>query len=100
MECCKVNHDLTMNNIINNSLCNCGQIETAFHYFFKCPRYTIIRNGILYREHETGSVPILTLSRLSILNGDTTLSEQANFELDTALSNVFRKPIVLNHIIY
>ena len=33
MHCSKLNHDLTVNNIIDNELCNCGRTETAFHYF-------------------------------------------------------------------
>ena len=59
MNCSKLNHDLSINNIINNNLCNCGQIETALHYFFECPLYTILRNGL---ELKTGFVPILTLN--------------------------------------
>ena len=37
MQCSKLNHDLSVNNIIENDLCNCGNIETAFHYFVECP---------------------------------------------------------------
>ena len=42
MKCTQLNHDLSMNNIINNDLCNCGQIETVYH-FFECPLYTILK---------------------------------------------------------
>ena len=35
MHCSKINHDLTVNNIIDNELCNCGRTETAFHYFLE-----------------------------------------------------------------
>ena len=44
MKCSKLNHDLSVNNIIENDLCNCGNIETAFHFFLECPLYTIFRN--------------------------------------------------------
>ena len=81
MKCSKLNHDLSMNNIIDNDTCNCGQIETAFHYFFECPQYTILRNDL---DLETGFVPILTLN--IILNGDSSLSEQRNLALHTAVS--------------
>ena len=36
MHCSKLNYDLTVNNIIDNELCNCGRTETAFHYFLEC----------------------------------------------------------------
>ena len=59
MNCSKLNHDLSINNIINNDMCNFGQIETALHCFFECPLYTILRNGL---ELKTGFVLILTLN--------------------------------------
>ena len=36
MHCSKLNYDLTVNNIIDNELCNCSRTETAFHYFLEC----------------------------------------------------------------
>ena len=47
MKCSKLNHDLSVNNIIDNDRCNCGLIKTAFHYFFECPQYTILKRGAL-----------------------------------------------------
>ena len=44
MKCSKLNHDLSVNDIIENDLCNCGNIETAFHFFLECPLYTMFRN--------------------------------------------------------
>ena len=73
LKCSKLNHDLSMKNITDNNMCNCGQIETAFHYFFECPQYTTLRNGL---DLETGFVPILTLN--IILNGDSSLFVQRN----------------------
>ena len=70
-----------MNNIIDNNMCNCGQIETAFHYFFECPQYIFLRNDL---DLETGFVPILTLN--IIFNGDSSPSEQRHLALYTAVS--------------
>ena len=66
-------------------MCNCGQIETAFHYFFECPKYTISRNDL---DLETGFVLILTLN--IILNGYSSLSEQRNLALHSAVSKYIK----------
>ena len=39
LKCNKLNHALSMNNIIDNNLYNCGEIEI-------CPQYTILRNSL------------------------------------------------------
>ena len=44
MHCSKLNHGLTVNNIIDNELCNCGGTETAFHYFIECPLFIAQRS--------------------------------------------------------
>ena len=80
-----------MNNIIDNDTCNCGQIETAFHYFIECPQYTILRNDL---DLETGFVPILTLN--IILNGDSLNKEMLHFIL--LCLNISWKLIVFNLI--
>ena len=64
MKCSKLNHDLSVNNIIEDDLCNCGNIETAFHFFLECPLYTIFRNDL---QMETMFLPNLSLN--IILNG-------------------------------
>ena len=46
MKCSKLKHDLSMNNIIDNNMCQCGNIETAYHFFFECPLYTKYRNDL------------------------------------------------------
>ena len=70
MHCSKLNHDLTVNNIIDNELYNCGRTETAFHYFLECPLYIIL--------------PSLTLN--IILNGDERIDIHGNIELHEAVS--------------
>ena len=81
MHCSKLNHDLTVNNIIDNELCNCGRTETAFHYFLECPLYIVQRNQLML---ETIFLPSLTLN--IILNGDERLDTQGNIELHEAVS--------------
>ena len=76
MKCSKLKHDLSMNNIIDNNMCQCGNIETAYHFFFECPLYTIYRNDL---QIETMFLHSLTLN--IILNGDITLSAQRNCRL-------------------
>ena len=33
-------------NIIDNPNCLCGEIESTYHYLFKCPKYTRQRNSL------------------------------------------------------
>ena len=79
MKCSKLKHDLSMNNIIDNNMCQCGNIETAYHFFFECPLYTIYRNDL---QIETMFLHSLTLN--IILNGGITLSAQRNIEIHSA----------------
>ena len=81
MHCSKLNHYLTVNNIIDNELCNCGRTETAFHYFLECPLYIVQRNQLML---ETTFLPSLTLN--IILNGDERIDIQGNIELHEAVS--------------
>ena len=82
MHCSKLNDDLSSNNITDINTCNCGNIETAFHFFFECPLYTVHRNQLLLN---TAFVPSLTLN--VILNGDKNLSTRDNIRLHEAVSN-------------
>ena len=66
--------------MIDNDMCNYGQIETAFHYFYECLQYTILRNEL---DLETDFVPMLTLN--IILNAGYSLSDQRNRVLQTAV---------------
>ena len=86
MKCSKLKHDLSTNNIIDNNMCQCGNTETAYHFFFECPLYTIYRNDL---QIETMFLHSLTLN--IILNGDITLSAQRNIEIHTAVSKYIMK---------
>ena len=37
MKCSKLNHDLSVNNAIENDLCNCGNSEIIFHFSLNVP---------------------------------------------------------------
>jgi len=43
MECSELNSHLFANHVIAHPLCQCGQVETAAHYFLECPMYTLHR---------------------------------------------------------
>ena len=82
MGCSQLNGDLSKNNIIVNTPCICGEVETAFHFFFVCPQYIIQRDKLL-----TDTVFVQHLSLTIILNGDANLSIQQDTELHQAVSN-------------
>ena len=67
-------------------MCQCGNIETAYHFLFECPFYTIYRNDL---QIETMFLHSLILN--IILNGDITLSAQRNIEIHTAVSKCIIK---------
>ena len=60
----------------------CGNVETAFHYFFECARYAIYRD-ILF----TDTLFVHSLSLMTILHGDENLSGNQNIDLHKAVSN-------------
>ena len=47
MECSSLNSDLFRKNIVPNPSCSCGGFESAFHFFYTCPKYTDVRNRYL-----------------------------------------------------
>ena len=63
MKCSKLKHDLSMNNIIDNNMCQCGNTKTAYHFFFECPLHTIYRNDL---QIETIFLHSVTLSNIEI----------------------------------
>ena len=46
MRSSSLNEHLYIKNIINNPKCLCGEIESTYHYSFKCPKYTRQRNSL------------------------------------------------------
>ena len=49
MRSSSLNEHLYIKNIIDNPNCLCGEIESTYHYLFKCPKYTRQRN-IFFRK--------------------------------------------------
>ena len=41
-----LNEHLYIKNIIENPSCLCGEIESTYHYLFKCPKYTRHRSSL------------------------------------------------------
>jgi len=46
MRSSSLNEHLYIKNIIDNPNCLCGEIESTYHYLFKCPKYTRQRNSL------------------------------------------------------
>ena len=42
-KCSSLNHHLFQKNIVQSPLCQCGEVESSFHYFFRCRLYHRIR---------------------------------------------------------
>ena len=47
MECSSLNWHLFRKNIVASPTCDCGGLESPYHFFFICPRCTGIRNTYL-----------------------------------------------------
>ncbi|MES9881747.1 MAG: reverse transcriptase family protein [Sedimenticola sp.] len=43
-ECSSLNDQLFRKNLVISPLCNCGSVETTYHFLFTCTRYSDIRN--------------------------------------------------------
>ena len=81
LHCSQLNSDLFNNNITSNKYCVCGNEETAYHFFFDCQNYMIMRNTLI---NETGFIAHLTTDL--ILTGDDTLSQRQTIMLHIAVS--------------
>jgi hypothetical protein len=46
MRSSSLNEHLYIKNIIDNPNCLCGEIESTYHYLFKCPKYTRQRSSL------------------------------------------------------
>ena len=47
MECSSLNSDLFRKNIVPSPSCSCGGFESAFDFFYTCPKYAGVRNTYL-----------------------------------------------------
>ena len=68
-----------LKNIIENSLCNCGEIEDTFHFFFECNQYKLIGRDMITFVSAICN-PIL----ISLLHGNEYFSAEQNFNIINA----------------
>jgi hypothetical protein len=71
--CSSLSYDLFKKNISDSPSCQCGEIETASHFFLKCPRYATQR-ALLVSDISR----LTTLSINTILFGDSSLNNDMN----------------------
>ena len=72
-------------NIIENPLCNCGEIDDPFHFLFECNQYNPIRRGMLT------CVFVMCNPNLNILlHGNEDLSEEPNINIFMAVHNLLQ----------
>lgn len=71
MGCSSLNSDLYRKNIVDSPSCSCGNFESAFHFFFKCPNYTTIRNRYLPND-------LHNLNIHQLLHGKTNATSSEN----------------------
>ena len=69
--CSSLNFDLNRRSLIDSPLCTCGATETANHFFFHCPNYSLLRQDLL---STLPCPPILN----NLLYGDEKLSPEQN----------------------
>ena len=48
MHCGELDHDLTMDNLIDNELYNCERTDTALDHFLEYPLYIVQRNQLIF----------------------------------------------------
>ena len=78
-KCSSLNKDLSDKNIVVSPQCNCGRIESTYHYFFECPIYANHRLELF-----TSLPQHINVTLNLILSGDTLLSDDIN-------STIFQK---------
>ena len=84
--CSTLRLHLYSKNIIENPLCNCGEIEDPFHFFFECNQYNLIRRDMLT------CISAICNPNLNILLPENDgLSEEQNLNIFTAVHNFIIK---------
>jgi hypothetical protein len=83
--CSPLNHDLhTKLHVRENPHCTCDHAtsETAEHYFFGCPKYTVIREIL---RTEVNAIDNHSYNIQSLLYGNPVLTDQQNLDLLTSV---------------
>ena len=84
--CSTLRLHLYLKNIIENPLCNCGETEDPFHFFFECNQYNLIRRDML------ACISAICNPNLNILlHGNDGLSEEQNLNIFMAVHNFIIK---------
>ena len=79
-DCSSLNKHLYDKNLVPSPLCNCGQVESTFHYLFECTRYHTQRQAMI------NSVEAFTPASLrTLLYGNDNLSIEANYSVFDAV---------------
>ena len=78
--------DLYSKNITDSSLCSCGAVENAHHFFFTCPRYHEPRADML---DTLAFLPEVTLNL--ILYGDESICHENNVSIFSAVQKFIEK---------
>ena len=84
--CSTLRLHLYSKNIIENPLCNCGEIEDPFHFFFECNQYNLIRRDML-----TCISAICNPNLNILLHGNDGLSEEQNLNTFMTVHNFIIK---------
>ena len=84
--CSALNSDLYSKNITDSSLCSCGAVENAHHFFFTCPRYHEPRADML---DTLAFLPEVTLNL--ILYGDESICHENNVGIFSAVQKFIEK---------
>ncbi|MEW8546213.1 MAG: reverse transcriptase family protein [Candidatus Thiodiazotropha sp.] len=82
--CSSLNSDLYRKNIVISPSCSCGGFESAYHFFYVCPKYTQLRN-------ECFSDELLRLNINQLLYGVIDASYQENELLFTRVQDFIIK---------
>ena len=56
MRSSSLNEHMYIKNINDNPNCLCGEIESTYHYLFKCPKYTRQRNSLFQKLFQLLSI--------------------------------------------
>ena len=84
--CSSLSLDLFNKNMIDSPLCECGEVESCYHYFFTCQRF------VYYRLHLLNTVSRFCNPTLDVLlNGNNILSFDTNVSVFNAVHSFIRK---------
>ena len=74
MGCSSLNSDLYRKHIVASPSCHCGAFESAKHFLFRCPNYSIARHRYLHQDLDSHSLK-------DLMYGKTSYSLQENVTL-------------------